>query len=248
MEFKNSGGSILFVSHDMNAVKTLCDSAILVDHGHIIRSGKPADVSDHFFGMMLEKAHQGTLEAVVNKPVPRPEPGIGAITPSFDSKQVISTGDVEVVSFRMTDAENGEISHIVSENSVNIEYRIKALKAMDDPHYGIAIKNKLGVSIFETNTYCMKIKTAPLGPGDIATIRFQFFCNLVPGDYSICIGVSNKGYERGLFEEYSLVLHDAGILTVVVNEGQIMYGGVFNMKPAVFINEAPHYSGPQRRP
>ena len=35
-EFKNNGGSIVFVSHDMNAVKVLCDQAILLDEGHVV--------------------------------------------------------------------------------------------------------------------------------------------------------------------------------------------------------------------
>jgi lipopolysaccharide transport system ATP-binding protein len=31
-DFKDNGGSIVFVSHDMNAVKVLCDQAILLEH------------------------------------------------------------------------------------------------------------------------------------------------------------------------------------------------------------------------
>src|SRR5674476_899108 len=42
-EFRASGGSIIFVSHDMNAVKTLCDTAILLDNGRIIDYGESKD-------------------------------------------------------------------------------------------------------------------------------------------------------------------------------------------------------------
>ncbi len=30
---KEQGGAIIFVSHDMNAIKQLCDHAILLNHG-----------------------------------------------------------------------------------------------------------------------------------------------------------------------------------------------------------------------
>jgi len=43
-EFKNSGGSIVFVSHDMNAVKILCDRALLLDCGSAIEEGEPDKV------------------------------------------------------------------------------------------------------------------------------------------------------------------------------------------------------------
>jgi ABC-type polysaccharide/polyol phosphate transport system ATPase subunit len=236
IEFKDTGGSIIFVSHDMNAVKILCDAAILLQKGGIVKSGKPAEVTDLFLGIILKKMHQGESEVIINKPS-EAEKSI-----PFAPKQVASSGDVEVVSFRILDGQDGEVSHITSEANVKIEYEIRSLKRMEDPHYGIAIKSNLGVSIFETNTYCMKIKTAPLGKGEIVKVRFAFKCNLSPGDYSICIGVANKGYDRGSFEEYSLVLHDAGILKVVVNREQIIYGGVYNIMPIVFINDVPSKS------
>ncbi len=232
-EFRNSGGTILFVSHDMNAVKTLCDRAVLLDHGKIIESGKTADVADRFFGMMLQKANT----AGTRKPAVTPAPGS---MPAPGPKQVVSNGDAELVLFRIADEAGKERSHITSEDSVAIEYHIKARRFLEAPHYGIAIKNSLGVSLFETNTYCMNMATSPLEPGDIAVIRYHFVCDLAPGDYAVCIGVSNKGYGKSLFEDYSLVLHDAGMLRVTVNERHILYGGVYNMKPAVSIQTLRH--------
>jgi ABC-type polysaccharide/polyol phosphate transport system ATPase subunit len=235
IEFKNTGGSIIFVSHDMNAVKTLCDSAVFLEKGMVCESGKPADIADLYLGMILKKTHAGLSEVVINKPMDTSAADDDSV--SFDARQIVSTGDVEVVSFKITDSMNRRITHITSENNIQIEYKIKALKTMENPHYGIAVKNKLGVSIFETNTYCMKIKTFLLNINEIVKVTFAFKCNLSPGDYSICIGVANKGYDRGSFEEYPLIVHDAGILTVVVNEKQIMYDGIYNMMPKVFIND-----------
>jgi lipopolysaccharide transport system ATP-binding protein len=35
------GGALLFVSHDLNSVKQLCDRALVIEDGHIIASGPP---------------------------------------------------------------------------------------------------------------------------------------------------------------------------------------------------------------
>jgi lipopolysaccharide transport system ATP-binding protein len=52
-EFRENGGSMLLVSHDMTVVKTMCDSAILLDKGTIVESGDPATVADVYQNMKL---------------------------------------------------------------------------------------------------------------------------------------------------------------------------------------------------
>jgi ABC-type polysaccharide/polyol phosphate transport system ATPase subunit len=43
-DFKRSGGTIVFVSHDPNAVERVCDRAILLDEGRVVEEGVAGDV------------------------------------------------------------------------------------------------------------------------------------------------------------------------------------------------------------
>jgi lipopolysaccharide transport system ATP-binding protein len=43
-DMSNSGRTVLFVSHNMPAVAQLCDRAILLEHGQLVREGPSADV------------------------------------------------------------------------------------------------------------------------------------------------------------------------------------------------------------
>ena len=54
-EFKDDGGSIIFVSHDMNAVKILCDKAVLLDHGSTVEEGEPDKVINTYNFLMAKK-------------------------------------------------------------------------------------------------------------------------------------------------------------------------------------------------
>ena len=45
---KEQGGTIIFVSHDMNAVKVLCDEVVLLDRGKVVMSGSPEDAVNHY--------------------------------------------------------------------------------------------------------------------------------------------------------------------------------------------------------
>lgn len=227
LEFKNDGGSIIFVSHDMNAVKTICDSAILLDHGRIISSGDPKDIIDYYHGIILSKSHMGNTEVIVNEVIDH----AGRKNPNA------STGEVELLSFKVLNSKNEEILHIESEQVIKVIYQVKALKELSDPHFGLHVRNNLGVSVFETNTYCSGIKTFTLKKGQIAELIWEFFFPLSAGDYSFSVGVANKGYGRDAFEEYLLMAHDIEVLKVIPNSSTIVYSGVFNMKPKIKIQE-----------
>jgi ABC-type polysaccharide/polyol phosphate transport system ATPase subunit len=225
-EFRASGGSIVFVSHDMNAVKTLCDSAIMLDHGLVIDAGEPKDVVDFYQNMILKKSHQGDVPVQVQK----------IEKDRKVNNSSISTGEVELVSFKIYNETDEEISYIESENIIKIVYEVKALKDLDEPHYGLMIRNILGLSVFETNTYCMKLKTKKLSKGQSAKIEWVMKFPLSPGTYSFSVGVANKGFNRGSFEEYTLLIHDIDILKVLENSRSITFSGIFNMKPRIIIS------------
>jgi ABC-type polysaccharide/polyol phosphate transport system ATPase subunit len=43
-DFKRSGGTMVFVSHDPGAVERLCDRAVMLEHGRVLEEGAAADV------------------------------------------------------------------------------------------------------------------------------------------------------------------------------------------------------------
>ena len=47
-QFRDQGTTLLFVSHNPGAVKTLCNRAILLDQGIMARDGAPDDVLDYY--------------------------------------------------------------------------------------------------------------------------------------------------------------------------------------------------------
>jgi lipopolysaccharide transport system ATP-binding protein len=225
IDFKNKGGSIIFISHDMNSVKTLCDSAILLDKGHILDYSDPKSIVDFYHGMILQKSHMGDAEVEVKK----------ICTKEGGETSSTSTGEVRIVSFNILNERNEVISYVESEQIVKFVYEIESLKNLVEPHYGLHVRDNRGVSVFETNTYCMGIETPPLKKGQIVKITYEMKIPLSAGNYSISIGVANKGYDRGFFEEYLLMAHDVEILKVISKDDSIIYSGVFNMNPQVSV-------------
>jgi ABC-type polysaccharide/polyol phosphate transport system ATPase subunit len=50
-EFFENGKTILYVSHSMESVKTLCNRAIFIDKGKLIMDGDPGSVVEKYFSM-----------------------------------------------------------------------------------------------------------------------------------------------------------------------------------------------------
>ena len=56
-DLRDSGTTVLFVSHSMGMVKQFCTDAILLHKGRLVTSGSPDEVADHY-KELLEKAVQ----------------------------------------------------------------------------------------------------------------------------------------------------------------------------------------------
>jgi|WetSurMetagenome_2_1015567.scaffolds.fasta_scaffold01392_8 ABC-type polysaccharide/polyol phosphate transport system ATPase subunit len=224
-EFRTSGGSILFVSHDMNAVKTLCDSAILLDHGRVIESGSPKYIVDTYTNNLLIKLHQG--ETKLQKTV--------SIDEFSTKKEKISTGDLQLLSIKFLNANDKEISSIVSGELLKIVFEIASERELDDPHYGFIIRNNLGLSIYESNTLLLGVKTCTLSKDCHAKVIISWKVPLFPGDYSVSLGVANGGYNNNSFKEYLLNTYDIKIIKVLFKESHQTYSGIVDLKPDITV-------------
>ncbi len=84
-EIARGGRTVLFVSHNMVAIETLCKSAIFLDAGQLRAAGKPQDVVSEYTRLT---ANTGAMFADL-----RSHPGRGReVTPIMTEVSVVSTG------------------------------------------------------------------------------------------------------------------------------------------------------------
>ena len=228
-KFKEGGGTMLFVSHDANTVKHLCDKALLLSHGRAISHGAPRDVIDLYQGLVAQKTDMSEREVVVTQNVLQPT--------SWRKSTTVTTNDAaELIDFKLLGVGDQPVTHLESEAPLTVQYVVKLYKDFDRPAFGLIVRDRLGRSIFETSTFAMRMPEVPIAGGTQVTVRFAFKFNLRAGQYSFSVGVANRGFARSEFEEYSLLMHDVEQLQVVESSTSAFYGGIFNMNPAVTID------------
>lgn len=84
---KSDGRSVLFVSHNLGAVRNLTTRCIMLEHGRLVHEGNPNEVIDHYLKTTLPEANQFQLKKRVNENWGR-EVEITNIIPLFSDQQL----------------------------------------------------------------------------------------------------------------------------------------------------------------
>ncbi len=225
-EFRECGGSIIFVSHDMNAVMTLCDHALLLENGNMISYGIPRAITDLYISRICMKAHQGEKEVTLLNNVE-----------NSDNHSNISTNEIEFLSLTFFNTSRKVITHIHNDEEIIISFLFRSLRLIKDPIFGILIKNRYGMSIFGTNTYLLQQKINPIFPGECYEVSYRMKIHLKPDNYLITVAIDNEGKATNSFNEYLLRLNDIATLKVIRNEKMPLFDGVTDLHPTVSIEK-----------
>ena len=169
-EFQEQGTTLLLVSHDRGAIQAICDRAILLEKGTVIKDGNPEEVMDFYNALIAEKENS-TVKQVVKE----------------DGKvQTISgTGEVKIIEVGIYNSKNELIEYIAV--GENITLKIKTKNYIDIPKLvlGYMIKDRLGQTVFGTNTHHYDKVINNTHKDDILEFEFSFSMNLGLGSYSI---------------------------------------------------------------
>ncbi|GAB4405065.1 MAG: ABC transporter ATP-binding protein [Rhodoferax sp.] len=164
-EFRAGGGSIILVSHDLNAVKMLCDRALLLDHGRVFEQGDPETVVNAY-NFLVARQGEGLTEPLPDKA------GKG----DYGSREAVIT-DVQVrgAASGASTVSSGERTEIV------VRYRVDA--PIESMTVGILLRDRFGQDIFGTNTHLQGLQ-APHTPGQWQAV-FAMPMDVAPGKYTL---------------------------------------------------------------
>jgi homopolymeric O-antigen transport system ATP-binding protein len=177
-EFREAGTTILFVSHDPTAVKTLCERALLLDVGRLIEDGSPDRVLDYYNAMIARReASQTILQAEAERGRTTTRSGtfqarlseIDLLDASGQPARAFSVGDLGRVNVRVT-----------------FDAPVVA------PTVGILIRDRVGNDVFGTNTFNVAPIRGTYGPDDELSVDFDVPLNLGPGAYTLTVAVHSE--------------------------------------------------------
>jgi len=190
-EMQESGMTILFVSHDPNAVRALCTRAVLLHAGRMEALGKPVDVLNRYQKIIMarEDAYEaGQADA---------EETLGTAPDHQDGPEVASVyrhgdGSARVLRVELLDAAHRQIEFVESGEPVLLRLRVRFNAAVEAPVCGFLLRNRHGIHLYGTNTELQQVDFGPIRPGDAFEVTFAFSCWLAPDNYSATVAVHSR--------------------------------------------------------
>jgi homopolymeric O-antigen transport system ATP-binding protein len=197
-QMQESGATILFVSHDVSAVKALCSRAILLNSGRVEADGKPSDVLNRYLGLIMERE-----EAYAAEPAPAGSEGsveasadfaatLAQTSPSLHYTYRHGDRSAEVLSAEVLNGSRRNAELVDTGDSLVARMRVRFHRDIDDPVFGFLIRNRHGISAYGINTHQLGLKLGRVNRGEIMEVSFPFDCWLGPDDYSVTFAVHSE--------------------------------------------------------
>lgn len=170
-QFRDQDTTLLFVSHNPGAVKTLCNRAILLDQGIMVRDGSPDEVLDYYNAIIAKQEadqHIRQVESETRRNTIR-SGNQAAVIEGVD--MVLGRQSVRAV--QIGEAVRFQVDCIVHQN-------------LDELTVGFLIRDRLGNDVFGTNTWYLGSSRRGLKAGERQRLEFEFpEFNLGVGNYSV---------------------------------------------------------------
>ncbi|MCE5233542.1 MAG: ABC transporter ATP-binding protein [Mizugakiibacter sp.] len=169
-EFREQGTTLLIVSHDSGAVQSLCDRALLLDAGTLVKDGDPAEVMDLYNALIAERENS-TVKSLRHE--------------SGREQTVSGTGEVTVESICLVDADGAPLD--LADVGQPVTLRVRVTVHADVPRlvFGYMIKDRLGQAMFGTNTHHTRQALHDVRAGQVIEYRATFPMNFGAGSYSV---------------------------------------------------------------
>lgn len=163
--------TVVFVSHDMNAVEEYCDRAVLIEKNELIVAGTSAEVARAYTRMFLDDSM--IVDNVVNK-----------------SKRW-GAGNIK--------AESVSVNPLVihgDKPKIELNVKVTASDTVRNPIVGFKIRGDDGSSILGTNTKLKGHKIDKLAKAASVNTKWQIPNLFNTGSYYVDIAITSHDYEQ----------------------------------------------------
>jgi len=245
--FTAAGTTLLFVSHSMGTVMNICDRALYIRQGRLAFDGAPRTAADRYQAELLGHAPVDAADAAASAPIPvavsvsvPTDARAGAPVDAARLRTCVAlsgsdgsivTAHADCVGAAFVDADGVALTNIGADQQVRLRIDYLAHRDIDDPHVGFKIRNRHGIVLFETNTYCMHQTPGPVSAGGVLSASFVFAMHLAPEEYTLTVGLGNGGYDEGNFREVLNYLHEVSAFMVLPDAAAIRWSGMTNLAP-----------------
>jgi ABC-type polysaccharide/polyol phosphate transport system ATPase subunit len=213
-EIAKSGATVLFVTHSLNQIYDLCDSAILLEGGRIAAIGEPREVGYRYEQMIHEEmaAFNDALKPVL-------QVGSDAAAPA---------GKARIVNSDLVDAAGISVRCLDDGKEYCLRIRVRAFETIPSLSVGYDIRTPTGVQVYGTSTSVQGVELA-IAAGEEKEYEFRLCAGFNSGSYIVNLGIAENHRSADNPQHYSMI---QTVADSIVFEGmtRALFPGLVNMR------------------
>lgn len=187
MDFKADNSAILLVSHDIGQVQRLCDRALWLKRGRLVRQGEPEAIVEQYAAEMGDETKRTT-------PVEWPV----QITPAGGELRVhenrFGSMELEITSVRLSDQKGRSVADFRSGDSLQVEIDFSSSQSIDAPIFGVTITTEDEQICADLNTAASGVSLPVVQGKGRVTLHFARL-DLSGGRYYVDVGAYTQNWD-----------------------------------------------------
>lgn len=169
--------TVVFVSHDMDAIQEYCDRAILIHDGEIVHEGDPVEVASSYNRVNFDK-NSMSKDTIPQK--------------NIEGLEHFGSGDAIIRKIHTENKNGKKTKFFKPKERVVINLEIEANKQITSPLIGLQLENDEGAVIFATTTELHDIKGIKLKKDEKAYLECRFDNYYGNGSYYVSAAIKDK--------------------------------------------------------
>ena len=206
-DLRDSGTTVLFVSHSMGMVNRFCTDAVLLHRGHMISSGTPEEVVGQYRDV-LEKsqnkkaARNAERDQQLDYAIAHEDEDDMPDPPKGKREQRRPTGEAEILDVRLVAEDGQPADRVPSGSNLTVTVRARYAQSVEKSAFGAVLRDRSGTLLFATSTDMEESSIGARAEGEVVTVDFTFGAPFRPGHYGLEATVSgDAGRLLGRAEE-----------------------------------------------
>ena len=232
-------GTLLFVSHDLNSIKNLCNKAMWLNNGQIVVRGKARETAESYLQFTLQETYGGSEELTSLETTDQPLENSSSqsnadikfdknyynsdfeIVNNISSAKGWQTGKAEIKSVYLTRLSNNSSHIFQGGEAVRLIILAETFEALLSPILGFLVRDRLGQDLFGENTFVFTThNSVSVDAGSILEGIFEFNLPMLPnGQYAVMASIADGDIYENIQHHW---LHDALIINVA--SSKVRYG------------------------
>ena len=199
-DLRDSGTTVLFVSHSLGMVKRFCTEAVLLHKGHLVTTGSPDEVVDRY-RELLESSEDGKkarqseqdrqLDYAIDHEDEEDTPSYGGSTPTGQRLRP-PTGEALILGAELLDAAGRPADEVSSGSGVTARVHFQYLRDEEESSLNVTVRSGAAVRVFSASTADGDTPLGPRKQGEKVSVDFDFDVPLRPGNYSVDAAVHSQ--------------------------------------------------------